>query len=81
MIITMHIGIGYPYKLLNGNLIPLLFIFIMFIFEWLQREQLFALSFKNDKIPQVFRWIIYIFITLSIIWYHGKEAEFIYFQF
>ena len=81
MITTMHIGIGYPYKLLNRNLIPLLFIFIMFIFEWLQREQLFALRFKNDKIPQIFRWIIYIFITLSIIWYHGKEAEFIYFQF
>lgn len=53
MIITMHIGIGYPYKLLDGNFVLLFFIAVMFIGEWLQRERLFALRFdcKNNICP------------------------------
>jgi len=80
MFTTMHIGIGYPLKLMGGDLSLLFFIAIMFVFEWLMRDRLFPLRFE-DKVKRPFRWIIYIFLTLLIIWFHGKEAEFIYFQF
>ena len=80
MFTTMHIGIGYPLKLIGGDLSLLFFIAIMFVFEWLMRDRLFPLRFE-DKVKRPFRWTIYIFLTLLIIWFHGKEAEFIYFQF
>ena len=80
MFTTMHIGIGYPLKLIGGDLSLLFFIAIMFVFEWLMRDRLFPLRFE-DKVKRPFRWMIYIFLTLLIIWFHGKEAEFIYFQF
>ena len=80
MFTTMHIGIGYPLKLMGGDLSLLSFIAIMFVFEWLMRDRLFPLRFE-DKVKRPFRWMIYIFLTLLIIWFHGKEAEFIYFQF
>ena len=80
MFTTMHIGIGYPLKLMGEDLSLLFFIAIMFVFEWLMRDRLFPLRFE-DKVKRPFRWMIYIFLTLLIIWFHGKEAEFIYFQF
>lgn len=82
MISTLGTGIGYPYKLLGGNLSVLFFIVVMFLFEWLQRTKLFALRFdEKSKINKPIRWAIYLFLVFSILWFHGKEAEFIYFQF
>ena len=74
-------GIGYPYKLLEGNINILVFIAIMLIFEWLMRNHLHPLRFEYTKLNRLSRWFIYVFLTLLILWYAGKEAEFIYFQF
>jgi alginate O-acetyltransferase complex protein AlgI len=56
-------------------------IFVLIITEWLQRDKQHALQFENVKIPFLIRWVIYYGITFFIVWYGGKEAEFIYFQF
>lgn len=82
MIATLGTGIGYPYKLLGGNLSILFFIAVMFIFEWFSRTKLFALRFNNPSNKyRPIRWAVYLFLVFCIFWFHGKEAEFIYFQF
>lgn len=81
MIMTIHIGVGYPFKLLEGDLSLLILILMMFVFEWVQREQLFALRLNQSKLTKPIRWGIYILIALCIVWFYGEEAEFIYFQF
>lgn len=81
MFSTWNHAIGYPYKLLNGNVSILFFVAIMFIFEWLMRNHLHPLRFEYTPLNRFLRWSIYIFLTISILWYAGEEAEFIYFQF
>lgn len=81
MFSTITVGIGYPYKLIGGDISLFIFIFIMIIFEWLQRNQLHPFNFDRTKLNRPLRWIIYIIFTLLILWFSGKEAEFIYFQF
>lgn len=78
MITSFHIGIGYPYKLLNRDLSIILFIIIMLIFEWIMRKDPHPFNFKNKSI---FNWIIYIIFALVIIWFSGENEDFIYFQF
>ena len=81
MFTSWNEGIGYPYKLLGGNISLLIFILIMLIFEWSMRKHLHPLRFEYTKLNRVMRWSIYTLLTLAILWYAGEEAEFIYFQF
>lgn len=81
MFSTITQGIGYPYKLLNGDINLILFIILMLIFEWCMKEKPHPFNFNEAKTNRVIRWIIYIIFTLLILWFSGKEAEFIYFQF
>lgn len=78
---TLGTGIGYPYKLLNGDFKVLVFIAIMLIFEWFMREQLHPLRKPFTNMPTFVRWIIYFLLAVLILLYAGEQAEFIYFQF
>jgi alginate O-acetyltransferase complex protein AlgI len=59
----------------------LLIVVIFFSLEWISRERKYALAdvFQIDKC--IYRWGIYLVIGLFILFSHGKQQEFIYFQF
>ncbi|UQB67761.1 MBOAT family O-acyltransferase [Epilithonimonas zeae] len=78
---TLGTGIGYPYKLLNGDLRVLIFVVIMLIFEWFMREELHPLRRPFTKLPTAARWIIYFLLATLVLLFAGEQAEFIYFQF
>jgi alginate O-acetyltransferase complex protein AlgI len=78
---TLGTGIGYPYKLLNGDLKVLIFILIMLIFEWFMREQLHPLRKPFTNMPVFARWTVYFLLTVLVMLYAGEQSEFIYFQF
>ncbi|WOC52449.1 O-acyltransferase [Bergeyella porcorum] len=81
MFTTLHIGIGYPYKLLNGNLTLLFLLFLLLSLEWITRDKFHPFQFDEKKIKQPIRWSIYIVFSLLILWLAGEQEEFIYFQF
>lgn len=78
---TLTKGIGYPYKLLNGDLSVIIFVIILLAFEWPMRNHLHPLRFEFTKIGRPFRWSICIGLTLLILWFAGEQETFIYFQF
>ena len=61
------------------NLIFLIIIFVLF--EWFGREGQYAISTIGLKWKRPLRYAMYYSIILAIIWFGGKEQEFIYFQF
>jgi hypothetical protein len=77
----------YPTKLLNvynirsyDIALMIIFIIIMFVFEWFNRDKEFGLYFKeNHKYPLI-RWSIYLFLIVIITLWPGKTENFIYFQ-
>jgi len=81
MFSTLGTGIGYPYKLLNGDMKVLIFILIMLIFEWFMREQLHPLRKPFTKMPVFARWTIYLLLAVLVLLFAGEQSEFIYFQF
>ena len=78
---TIGTGIGYPYKLLNGDLKVLIFILIMLVFEWFMREQLHPLRKPFTNLPTFARWTVYFLLTILVLFFAGEQTEFIYFQF
>jgi alginate O-acetyltransferase complex protein AlgI len=54
---------------------------IFIILEWFQRDKQHALQFKDNQINIILRWSIYYSIILLIIYFHGSQQSFIYFQF
>lgn len=67
--------ISLNFVLLSG----LLFFFV--VWEWLNRFSEHALAFSQFKMSVAFRWVIYVFLISCIIWLHGGNHSFIYFQF
>jgi len=59
----------------------ILFIALLILAEWLQREKQHALQFTDKKLPKIIRWSIYYVIILAIVLFGGSQQEFIYFQF
>ena len=53
---------------------------LLLIVEWLQRNKSHALNF-NFKIKPIFRWAIYVIITIIILEIGAESQSFIYFQF
>ncbi len=49
--------------------------------EWTTRQQPFPLARLASTFPRWFRWGLYYALIFLIIWFGGKEQEFIYFQF
>lgn len=52
---------------------------IMFGMEWYKKKDEFPLA--DMKIKVFWRWGLYVFLILSIVYYQGKPADFIYFKF
>ncbi|MFT4739239.1 MAG: alginate O-acetyltransferase complex protein AlgI [Sediminicola sp.] len=49
--------------------------------EWLGRRDKFAIEKLPDKLKLVPKYIMYYTIVIIILWFSGKEQDFIYFQF
>ena len=58
----------------------LLIAFFIFM-EWTGRENNYALETVGFKYPKIYRWAFYYFLIFCIIYFGGKEEQFIYFQF
>jgi len=58
-----------------------IFILVMMVSEWLQRDKGHALEFETIRIPRVVRWSMYYILISVIIWFGSEQQEFIYFQF
>ena len=63
-----------------GYLVPNLII-IFFIIEWNGRKKDHPLPILTKKWSQKLKWTLYLFIMFSILFFAGKEQQFIYFQF
>lgn len=61
----------------------LVYIFVLLIVEWLQREKQFGLQLDMKGIfrYRMVRWGVYYFLFISSLLLAGKQEEFIYFQF
>jgi D-alanyl-lipoteichoic acid acyltransferase DltB (MBOAT superfamily) len=57
----------------------MLYSLILMIVEWLQRRKEHGLQINASR--KIYRWMIYIVVTLSVIILQGTQSEFIYFQF
>ncbi|MCH4156913.1 MAG: MBOAT family protein [Muribaculaceae bacterium] len=57
----------------------LLFIVIMFVFEWWQRTKEHPMEINGW--PMLLRWSIYSFLILTVVFFKTNSKEFIYFQF
>ena len=49
--------------------------------EWIQRNKQHALQIETNILPKTIRWGYYYSIIWSILYFDGKQNEFIYFQF
>lgn len=65
---------------LNG-LTLLILISIMFVIEWLGRDQQYAIARLGFKWYLPLRWLMYYCIILAIFYYFGNGQQFIYSQF
>ncbi|MBG6236612.1 D-alanyl-lipoteichoic acid acyltransferase DltB (MBOAT superfamily) [Pedobacter sp. CAN_A7] len=68
-------------SLLRQSFMPILFICLLLVIEWIGRENQYGIEKFAFNFPKSFRWSFYIFIALVIFLFAGKEQQFIYFQF
>lgn len=61
--------------------ILLILIILFFLAEWFGREHKYAIAESGLSWPRKLRWSLYIIILFSVIYFAGKEQQFIYFQF
>lgn len=59
----------------------ILLIIIFVLFEWVGRDGQYAISKLGLKWKLPLRYAMYYAIIIAIIWFSGKEQQFIYFQF
>lgn len=62
-------------------LTSILFIGIMLLFEWLQRDKEHGLEAIERVFPRPIRWIVYYGLIVLIVLYGGDQQDFFYFQF
>ena len=62
-------------------LITMLFVGIFILIEWKGREEKYALAKLGLNWHRPVRYVFYYAIVVAIIWFSGKEQQFIYFQF
>jgi alginate O-acetyltransferase complex protein AlgI len=67
------------HTLLTKSLFLILFLFILI--EWLGRQQQYAIAVLANRWPKAIRYSFYYLIIIGILWFSGKEQQFIYFQF
>jgi asparagine N-glycosylation enzyme membrane subunit Stt3 len=61
--------------------ITIILIVVFFFIEWLGREKQYAISELGIKWKKPLRYAMYYAIIIAIIWFGGKQHQFIYFQF
>lgn len=64
-----------------NSFITMFIIFIFLLIEWFGRERQFAISNLGSMWTRPFRHAFYYALIISILWFGGKEQQFIYFQF
>lgn len=64
----------------TGYYIPVLML-LFIIIEWAGREQQYALAKMGLNWHKQLRWAVYYTIVFAILYFGGKEQQFIYFQF
>lgn len=77
-------GIFTKSLLTKPTILPLFLLVLIVLFvlvEWFGRSNKYALEELGFKWNRVYRWVFYYTIVLLIIFFMGKEQEFIYFQF
>lgn len=71
----------FQVPLISGLRLPIPFLTVFFIIEWLGRNDNYAIENISKKIPLFPRWIFYYFLLYFLLYFSGKEETFIYFQF
>ncbi len=66
---------------MKGVFITIILVIIFLSFEWLGREQQYAIENIGIKLWRPVQWTLYYGIVLAIFWFGGNEQQFIYFQF
>jgi len=62
--------------------VPIIVLILIFIvFEWLGREQQYALAVFSVKFNRPVRWAMYYSLVIATFYFAGQEQAFIYFQF
>lgn len=64
----------------QADIKPFLYILILIIIEWFQREKQHGLVLDHVKLAPM-RWAIYAFVFCLILFFGAKSESFIYFQF
>ena len=72
--------IPQTFKYITNNKKLFLFIILLFILEWHSRKKDFNLNLDFIKFRSI-RWAIYFSFVYIIFNFHGKQQDFIYFQF
>ena len=65
--------------LLTKSLYAIILVFILI--EWLGRQQQYAIAVLGNKWHKAVRYAFYYLLIFGILWFSGKEQQFIYFQF
>jgi D-alanyl-lipoteichoic acid acyltransferase DltB (MBOAT superfamily) len=77
-----NIFIGKSNLYVDTPSILIVMILFMFLMEWISRKRNYGLSEIELILPKrILRWLLYVFIVLSILFFAGEPQEFIYFQF
>jgi alginate O-acetyltransferase complex protein AlgI len=66
---------------LNDALITITLVGIFVLIEWQGREGEYAISNLGIKWSRPLRYVLYYVLIITILWFNGKEQQFIYFQF
>lgn len=83
-------AIGYIAKLFSSSLfvkpeviplLPIVFVIVFMVIEWIGRESAYAIASLDAKWPRMLRWTFYYLLVLAMFFYAGSEQQFIYFQF
>ncbi|WP_430905507.1 MBOAT family O-acyltransferase [Maribacter sp. 2-571] len=87
---TVGHAVSYITVIFSGSLVSypevfpkkvLLLLAVFMGIEWLGRKQEYAIEHIRYQIPFYGRWVAYCMLTGIILYYSGKEQQFIYFQF
>jgi alginate O-acetyltransferase complex protein AlgI len=65
----------------RGNALTAILILVFILIEWLGRESQYAIENIGIKIKLPIRWCFYSILIFSLFFFHGKQQQFIYFQF
>lgn len=54
---------------------------LFMLIEWWGREESNPMSYVVNKFPKILRWLFYFTLIILVLYFSGKEQQFIYFQF